>query len=265
MENKNPAPPKGGVFGSILLFLVYMLIAIPLRFPFQGAAFYFVDSILRAGMGTAALYLFIKCFQKGKWTHVIHFRNFKAGLCAGSGIVLMTLSLMFKIAAGTKSVEVTPQLFFARIILQQLTTGFWEEMVFRAYLMEGYYSGLSLEERTWKKRLYYAFLSAFIFGAVHLIGSSSPLFSLIFTGAFGFMMAAAYLHSHNILVCMLLHFIYDILANFESCVTEWDVANQLAGWSSLIFRPLLGVGVLIAVVYIIKEPASETKEKDEVI
>lgn len=263
MENNSSAPPKGGVFGSILLFLVYALIAIPLRFPFRGtAAFFVVDSILRAGIGTIALYLFVKRFRKGKWTNVIHFRNFGAGLCAGSGILLMTLSLMFKIAAGAKSVEITPQMLLAHVFLQQLTTGFWEEMVFRAYLMEGYYSAFSPDERTWKDRLYYAFLSAFIFGVIHVIEASEPLFAWVFTGAIGFIFASAYLHSHNILACMLLHFVYDIFVNLESYVTEWDAANQLAKWSSLIFLPLLGVGVVIAVVYIIKKPAADGEPKE---
>ena len=131
--------------------------------------------------------------------------------------------------------------------------------------MEGYYSALTPEERTWKKRLYYALLSACIFGALHMIGNSTPLSILVFTGGFGFIMASAYLHSHNILACMLLHFSYDFFAHIPKYVTQWDEANWLARWDAPIRQTLLGIGVLIALVYIIKKPVDETKEKDETI
>ena len=72
MEDNSPAPRRGGVFGSVLLCLVYWLILAPLRAPFQGAVGSVVDSVLMAAIGTAALLLFVKRFQKGKWTHVVY-------------------------------------------------------------------------------------------------------------------------------------------------------------------------------------------------
>lgn len=259
MEDNSPAPRRGGVFGSVLLCLVYWLILAPLRAPFQGAAGSVVDSVLMAAIGTAALLLFVKRFQKGKWTHVIHFRNFGVGLRAGSGLLLLTLLLALQLATGAKGAEITPQVLFATVFLCKFMTGFWEEMVFRAYLMEGYYSALSPEERTWKKRLYYALLSALIFGAVHMIGSGDPLFSMVFAGTLGFIFASAYLHSHNVLVCMLVHFVYDVFAHIPKYVTEWDEANWLLRWNAQIRLALMGVGVVMALVYIIKEPADKTK------
>lgn len=257
MEDNRPAPGRGGVFDSILIDVAFTFAVFALAAPVHGLAFYFVDGILRIAFGTATLFLFVKRFQKEKWTNVIHFRNFKAGLSAAAGIVLLMLFLVLLIATGARSIEIPAQIIFGEIFLQQITTGFFEEMLFRAYLMEGYYSGLSAEERTWGQRLYYSFLSALIFGAVHINGGS--LFLVVFSMGFGFICASAYLYSHNILVCMLLHFVYDVFAHCPKYVAEWDETNLLFLWYDPIFLILTGVGCLIAVVYLIKEPVDERR------
>lgn len=257
MEDNRPAPRRGGVFDCILIFLAYLFGTFVLRMAFRGAALLVIDCVLRIVIGTAALLLFIKRFQKGKWTNVIHFRNFKAGLSAASGIVLLMLFAILQIAAVARSVEISAQMVFADIFLLQITTGYWEEMVFRAYLMEGYYSGLSAEERTWKQRLYYSVLSALIFGALHMPGGS--LFLVVFCMGFGFICASAYLYSHNILVCMLLHFVYDIFANLKGYAVEWDETSLLFLWNNPIFLILTGAGCFIAVIYLRKEPVDERK------
>lgn len=257
MEDSRPELRRGGVFDSILIFLAYLFTTIFLRAPFRGVTSLVVDCILRIVFGTAALLLFVKRFQKGKWSNVIHFRNFKAGLPAATGILLLTLFTILQIAAGAKSVEISAQIIFADIFLLQITTGYWEEMVFRAYLMEGYYSGLSAEERTWKQRLYYSVVSALIFGALHIPGGS--LLLVVFCMGFGFICASVYLYSHNILVCMLLHFVYDVFANLRGYAVEWDETSLLFLWNDPIFLILTGVGCLIAVVYLIKEPVDEKR------
>lgn len=251
MENR-PAPHRGGVFDSIVIDLAFTFATLTLRAPFRGVASLVVDGILRTAFGTVTLFLFVKRFQKGKWTNVIHFGNFKAGLSAAAGIVLLMLFLVLLIATGARSIEIPAQIIFGEIFLQQITTGFFEEMLFRAYLMEGYYSGLSAGERTWRQRLYYSTLSALIFGAVHISGGS--LFLVVFCMGFGFICASAYLYSHNILVCMLLHFVYDVFAHCPKYVAEWDETNLLFLWYDPIFLILTGVGCLIAAVYLIKEP-----------
>ena len=191
---------------------------------------------------------------------MFHLRNFSAGLAVGIGILLLTLFLALQLATGARSVEISAQILFGEIIFQQITTSFFEEMVFRAYLMEGYYSGLSAEERTRGQRLYYSILSALIFGATHIIVGSPFLF--VFAVVAGFIFASVYLYSHNILACMLLHFVYDAFAHCPKYVNEWDEANWLVLWDDPIFIILLGVGFLIAVVYLIKEPVDERKNAD---
>ena len=258
MEDNRPASGRGGVFDCILINLAFIFAQFVFSASFHGAAFsfYFADGILRIVFGTATLFLFVKRFEKGKWTNVIHFRNFKAGLSAAAGSVLLILFYVLLLATGAKSIEIPAQMIFGEIIFQQITTGYFEEMLFRAYLMEGYYSALSAEERTWGQRLYYSILSALIFGAIHISGAGS-LVTPVFAAAFGFICASAYLYSHNILVCMLLHFVYDVFAHCPKYVAEWDETNLLVLWNEPIFFTLLSIGLLIAVVYLMKEPVDE--------
>ena len=42
------------------------------------------------------------------------------------------------------------------VFLQQITTGFYEEIVYRGLILGGYFEQ---EDRSWKKRMVYAFVS----------------------------------------------------------------------------------------------------------
>ena len=70
----------------------------------------------------------------------------------------------------------TAGLFFARILLQKLTTALYEELNYRFLILEGYFHG---NKSVWS-RLLHAFVSFLVFGATHVVtGWSTSAFFLI--------------------------------------------------------------------------------------
>lgn len=134
----------------------------------------------------------------------------------------------------------------SRIILQQITTGFYEEVVFRGLVLEGYFEQ---KNRDWKRRILYASLSFGLFGLIHIFDGN--LYTFVFTGIVGFSFATIYLKSRNILIPMILHFVYDIIANLNYYIKY----NDSPVFSSLnsIFSIIVGAMFIISAIILVKE------------
>lgn len=166
--------------------------------------------------GIIELLIFVKLFDKGSWKNVINFTSVKEGILAGNALLIYIILFAVTIAVGCKSfIDTTFSMIFSCLFLQQITTGFWEELTFRAFFIEGYWKK---KNQNWRWRLFYASFSFMIFGMIYAIEYTSNIGDgidvFISTGVMGFVFAAIYLYSHNILVPMLLHFIYDIFCKY---------------------------------------------------
>lgn len=248
-----------GIVLCIIFYICFVVITIAVKQYLDGADWYLFSSLQRIIFGLVELVVFIKIFHKEKWTDVINFTYFKDGIRAGSGVILYTILLTIVIAIGIGSlIDTTFALLFSCLICQQATTGFWEELTFRAFLLEGY---ANKDKRNWLCRLAYASISFIIFGLVHAIERDNlgdAIYIFIVTGIFGFVYAAVYLYSHNILVPMLLHFIYDIVANFQQFVDVWNEESQLFNvLNNYVLTAAFILMVIVSLFFVIKKPIYE--------
>lgn len=137
--------------------------------------------------------------------------------------------------------------------MQQLTTALYEELNYRFLILEGYFHG---NKSVWS-RLLYAFVSFLVFGAAHVVtGWSTSAFFL--SVAIGFTFAVIYLKSGNIVIPMLLHFIYGIPTNMTSYI-EWKDASLLASMNSVLEIALAIMFLVSLVILIIDKSTVETK------
>lgn len=248
-----------GILLCIAFYLCFLVIAFVVKPYLDGADWYFFSSLERVVFGLAELVIFIKIFHKEKWTDVINFTYFREGLRAGGGWILYTILLAIVMVVGISSlIDTTFVILFSCLICQQAATGFWEELTFRAFVLEGY---TDKEKHNWLCRLAYAGICFIIFGFIHAIECGNlrdAIDVFIVTGVFGFVCAAIYLYSHNILVSMMLHFIYDIAANLQSFVDIWNEGSRLFNVLNNYVLPAGFVLMfLFSLVYVIKSPVYE--------
>lgn len=205
-----------GILWAVIIAAVFTGIQLWIMRFLSGTPWYLFSSFSRFAFGFLILFVVLKLYGKTPG-EVLSARGSKAAFIAGSGFILYFLYYLLTWLSGIESITgLTAGLLFSRIIMQQLATGFYEELNYRVLILEGYFYG----DQTVKHKMIYAFLSFFLFGAVHVV-TGLNMYRFLQTGTIGFAFAVMYLKSGNVLIPMILHFLYDIFANLTDYAT-WN-------------------------------------------
>lgn len=122
--------------------------------------------MLRLSFGVLALMLMCRTYER-KAAEILKPGQNKAALRAGAGFGIFFFYYLILYAVGFgKIAGLSFGIVVLRILLQQLTTGFYEELVFRGLVLEGYFHQ---DRKTWQIRLLYAAISFLLFGAIHVV------------------------------------------------------------------------------------------------
>lgn len=208
-----------GILLSIILTVVFVLVSLGVNQFIHGTPWFLFSSLLRLLFGFFILLMIRKIYDK-HMRDVLCFKNSKTAVIAAAGFLLYFVYYIVLVGIGIRNVTgMTVGLLISKVILQQLTTGLYEELNYRFLICEGYF----FTQRGFLKKLIYALISSGIFGALHIVTGWNT-YTFLQTGAIGFAFAVIYLQSGNILLPMLLHFVYDIIANMTDFI-EWNNSN----------------------------------------
>ena len=213
----------------------------------EGILWYLISSVLRIIFGIAILIVSTRLFGR-KASDILSFRNCKRALVAGCGFLLFFLYYVLTVASGFGKVTgLTAGILALRIILQQATTGFYEEMNYRFLLLEG----LKHTRNTVGMKILFVMTSTVLFGLLHCV-TGWDTYRFLQTAAIGFAFAVIFVRSGNIVIPMILHFVYDIIANTVPYV-EWNHNPVFDNISSVFEVMLVFMFVISAVLLFLPE------------
>ncbi|MBP3271036.1 MAG: CPBP family intramembrane metalloprotease [Ruminococcus sp.] len=233
-----------GLTAAVLTGIAFFGISLVVVRFMNGTPWFLFSSAMRLIFGCLVLFLVKKLYGRSA-KDVLSFRNKKESFIAAFGFLLYFVYFVAAFFIGAEAIKwPSADLFISRVILQQLTTGFFEEMLHRVLVCEGcrYTKG-----GFWWK-LAYALINAVLFGTVHILtGWSTDVF--LHTGMIGFAFAVIYLQSGNILLPMILHFVYDIFANMSGYVVwrDTDFCNALYWGLDIAYVVMFAVSLLLLI------------------
>ena len=97
-------------------------------------------------------------------------------------------------------------------------------------------------------KLGFALFSSVIFGAVHIL-TGWDITRFIETGMIGFAFAVVYLQTGNIILPMILHFVYDVIINFGNYI-EWretEIFSVMLSWRTAAYAVMFVVSLIILI------------------
>lgn len=128
-----------GILLSIVLTVFFVLISLGVNQFIHDTPWFLFSSLLRLLFGFLILFIIRKIYNK-HMRDVLCFKNSKEAFIAVAGFLLYFFYYVILVGIGIKEItELTAGLLISKLILQQLTTGFYEELNYRFLICEGYF------------------------------------------------------------------------------------------------------------------------------
>lgn len=227
------------------------------------------DSCIRILFGVIALLLMRKIYEE-KFLTLFTVKITRGTLlyCIPFFLYLAVQFLYFPIAGHLTGAYIS---YFLLVCIQEVATGFWEEAASKGLVM----SGMILKwKNTVKGRIGIVFITGVLFGSLHILNVlinhdiMRCLWNALYASAFGVFLAAVYLHSESIGLCMVLHAVWDIVIriprNFCEDINGGAVLNFIYAAQDILE---LGVFPIVAIIICIlykntrKETSTYGQEK----
>ncbi|MCR5121651.1 MAG: CPBP family intramembrane metalloprotease [Ruminococcus sp.] len=243
---------RAGIVWAVIIEAAFAGISLTVANFLSGVSWFIFSSVLRIVFGIAILKLIGKVFGKPP-KELFAFCNTRTAVISGMGFLLYFVYYLIAYAAGfERFTEISAGIVFGRIFLQQIATGFYEEMHYRALILEGYNYG----KKNVGRKIIYALISFVLFGSIHVL-TGWDTYTFLRTGAIGFAFAAIYLNSGNIIIPMILHFVYDIFPNLSGYI-KWNDSELFTELNDFFAAALL-VMFIVSFVLLFKK---ETEKQD---
>ncbi len=224
-----------------------------------------VSEIGAAGIGL--LFLTVN----GYWQKKPDFRlGFGRGSRLGLPVLIWAVLLAIIIVIGQVSEAGAELASVGEIIcflLYLLAVGVFEEFIFRGILLESF---LDLFAKTRRGRMGAALFSSLIFGAYHMVNMlagasfSASLTQSCYASITGLFLAALYIRTRNIWVCVFYHAFWDGCVAISLILGSTELVNENAvSWQEACFSLILVVPALVTALFLLLRPGASLPPQGE--
>lgn len=163
----------------------------------------------RALFGVLAVALVKRIYHRSV-SEIFSFHNSKKALRTAAGQFFFWIGLIVVHGVGCDfkyfyAPNLTVPLLLLGIVLYALVVGFYEEILFRGLMLDGFFF---CKNQGRINRLIYAVINAAFFGVIHF--TDGDVIHFLIAGVSGFVYATIYLKTRNLIIPMLLHAVYDM-------------------------------------------------------
>jgi membrane protease YdiL (CAAX protease family) len=248
-------PVLFGIVGTIIVFVIFATINLTLIALFKSSVTisqgYLIDGMLRIVFFIPVIILLGYIIKDSGLKFAFSTKGFAKGMLASIPIFLCLLPLIigfFNIAEIDKDLL---SVFPARIF-QQITTGLFEEPLFRGLLITAIL--IKWGDRV-KGRIMAMLITALLFALIHFLnvfsGSGGDISHVLKTFTMGIMLAAVYIYSKNLLSAIIMHSFYNVVLNASNLIIDKSEVFQIA-YSIAYEAVLLIIGPVLAILLIRK-------------